>query len=396
MEASQTAPQTAPEAPASDPSCSRRVTAAPDLAPVQTPPAAPKAKGRGKRKSRYVPWAGGYVRTEMDGRTQTYWIAKMVRGTRYHVSTKAHTLKDALVELDRFTADPDGYSAGTPDPKGQPVKLTAELIDDFLTYSREVKKNSPRWVQEQGFYLKGGQNGWDRAWLTVLGTVDLKRVSLSRDIEPALKGDSASVRQKRIAVLKALYGWLRKVLHTVSPTEDPTFGTLAVPQLPPAQLTKEKAFSQKDFRAVLKKLSGNSADAATVQAATGWHLTETIRFARSGEIEGNVLICPMTKGGEPLRSSVSKRAAAAARRLREHGTLNEKHYREALLKAHEEAGLKPGTVNPGKFRHSVATDAINRGASPAEVSGFLGHKSPRTTKRFYATFATPKKIPTLI
>jgi integrase len=50
---------------------------------------------------------------------------------------------------------------------------------------------------------------------------------------------------------------------------------------------------------------------------------------------------------------------------------------------------------PGRFRHSVATWAIQAGAHPAAVSAFLGHKSPATTKRFYATLATSPKVPTL-
>jgi len=35
----------------------------------------------------------------------------------------------------------------------------------------------------------------------------------------------------------------------------------------------------------------------------------------------------------------------------------------------------------------VATWAIERGDDPAAVAAFLGHKSPATTRRFYATLA---------
>ena len=44
---------------------------------------------------------------------------------------------------------------------------------------------------------------------------------------------------------------------------------------------------------------------------------------------------------------------------------------------------------------AVATEAIERGATPEQVSAFLGHKSPQTTKKFYATLAVAPKIPTL-
>jgi integrase len=52
-------------------------------------------------------------------------------------------------------------------------------------------------------------------------------------------------------------------------------------------------------------------------------------------------------------------------------------------------------VTAGSFRHTVATEAIERGATPEQVSAFLGHRSPQTTKRFYATLSVPPKIPTL-
>ncbi len=40
-------------------------------------------------------------------------------------------------------------------------------------------------------------------------------------------------------------------------------------------------------------------------------------------------------------------------------------------------------------------EAVNAGADPAIVSVLLGHKSPRTTRRFYATHASQAKVPTL-
>jgi len=54
---------------------------------------------------------------------------------------------------------------------------------------------------------------------------------------------------------------------------------------------------------------------------------------------------------------------------------------------------KVPAFTPGQFRHSVATWAITKGADPASVAAFLNHKSPRTRMRFYATHATPKKVP---
>jgi site-specific recombinase XerD len=51
--------------------------------------------------------------------------------------------------------------------------------------------------------------------------------------------------------------------------------------------------------------------------------------------------------------------------------------RAALLKIAEEAGL--GTVTPHQLRHTLATQAINRGMSLEAIAALLGHKSMRMT-----------------
>jgi integrase len=48
----------------------------------------------------------------------------------------------------------------------------------------------------------------------------------------------------------------------------------------------------------------------------------------------------------------------------------------------------------GRFRHTVATAAVNSGTDKAAVSAFLNQKDPRTLKRFYATNSVVTKIPT--
>ena len=51
--------------------------------------------------------------------------------------------------------------------------------------------------------------------------------------------------------------------------------------------------------------------------------------------------------------------------------------RQALLKVAEQAGL--GTVTPHQLRHTLATQAINRGMSLEAIAALLGHKSMRMT-----------------
>jgi integrase len=238
-------------------------------------------------------------------------------------------------------------------------------------------------------------------WADELAGRDLRRISLVGNIKPALVG--ATQRQHRIAVLKSLYAWLRKERNLLSVAEDPTFQTLPTPQARPQQWTREKVIPVEDYRKVRELVAPHWRDGMDVQAATGWHVTELIRFAMAGSIapapddeqEGTagILVCPQTKAGEPLRTRVGPELLGAARRLLERGMFTRRHYGIAINKACKDAGVARFT--PGRFRHTVATYAINRGADPASVAAFLNHKSARTTRRFYATHAAARRVPTL-
>ena len=76
------------------------------------------------------------------------------------------------------------------------------------------------------------------------------------------------------------------------------------------------------------------------------------------------------------------------------GAFDRVHFQTAVKSACLAAEIPP--FGTGQLRHSVATWAINAGADPTAVSAFLGHRSPRTTRKFYATHAAPRKVPTLV
>lgn len=342
----------------------------------------------GERK----PWLGGFIRRDEEGQP-IYVIRKRVDGKRYEVSTRCHTERAALKQLERFEADPSSYTPSG-DDKVQ-LYLDEKLALEFLVHCREVKKNSPLWLNKQKGYV-----AW---WAGKLTDINLVRVSLTTHIEPALEGLGA--RAHRIATLKALYSWLRKVKHAITPAQDPTFGTLSVPQSDPnARLMKDKAISKKDYPKTRAHLDGHWRAALDVQAGTGWHITEVRRFAEGGAIEqhprkakgvAGVLVCPEAKAGGLLRTAVGQEVLVAADLLLERGTFSVEKYGLAVKAASIEAGVHP-PLTPGRMRHSVATWAINAGADPAQVSAFLNHKNPRTTRKFYATHAVATKVPTLL
>ncbi|MDC0714187.1 hypothetical protein POL68_37330 [Stigmatella sp. ncwal1] len=135
-----------------------------------------------------------------------------------------------MEQLKRFEADPDGYSP-TGAPQEQPLYLDVALASEFLTHSRDVDKNSVRWVKKQQGYL-----AW---WADQFKGRNLRKLILLDDILPALEGQKA--RGHRIAIIKRVYSYLRKVKHVLTVAEDPTFGRLSVPQAKPEQWKRVKA-----------------------------------------------------------------------------------------------------------------------------------------------------------
>lgn len=323
-------------------------------------------------------WEGGYVT-----RAGVHVIFRRVRGRLYEVSTRAKSRRAALRHLERFESDPEGYTAEGEAPKGA-LLLNPELGAAFLTWSRDVKKNSPKWVKDQQRSL-----AW---WEEKLRGADLRALKTAR-LVAAL--DGAPGKKHLIATLKRLFTWLRTERHLISTAEDPTYGALKVPQSPPQQLEQRKAISREEFDRALTALEGWPRDALQVLGATGWHVSELEAFSQGGAVERHplngapVLRCPRTKRGVPLLTQVGQDAADAAARLLEHGEAVSYFALRRELKAVGASFL------PGWMRHSVASMAINSGADPAAVAAFLNHLSPSTSRRFYATHAVPKIVPTM-
>jgi len=337
-------------------------------------------------------WQGGYIIRDSKGR-DLYFIRKQIDGKRYDLSTGCHSVRAAVKQLDRFEANPAAFSARGVEPEAA-ICLDEALCTEFMEFNRDVKKNSPNWLRKQADYV-----AW---WAGQLDGLDLRRVNIGDHLKPALA--RASAVPHRTATVKAIYSWLRKEKHLITAAQDPTFGALPVPQSKPEQWKRMKAIPKDHYLLAREHLTATWRDPLDVHAGTGWHLTELQRFAQSGTIEpvpvgsaegvAGVLVCPQTKGGEMLRTAVRGGVLEAAKRLHERGSLSIEKYGLAVKAACRAARIEPFT--PGQFRHSVATWAINNGADPASVAAFLNHKSPRTTRKFYATHATPKKIPTLL
>ena len=337
-------------------------------------------------------WEGGYIHKDARGR-DLYVIRQQVSGKRYEVSTRTFSYRAALEQLKRFQGDPEGY-----DPRGlvrpEGIYLDLDLSTKYLAYSRSERGNSHEWVTKQRAILS-----W---WAEQLKGVDLRGASVRDSILPAL--DRAEGKPHKVAVLKALYTWLRRERREISLAEDPTAGgglTIPLPRRPHGK--GPKAIPRERVELVRKHLVGGWADALDLQYATAWHVTEVKRFAAEGEVDppsaaqkeqGVAAILTVEhKSGAPHRTAVDATTLAAAMRLRERGGFAISWYHRAVKSACKAAGVTP--FGPGVMRHSVSTWAVDAGADMPAVSTFLGHLSAQTTKKFYATHATPRN-PTIV
>jgi len=360
-------------------------------------------------------WAGGFVRIVGVGPTKqrVYVIRKQVGGQRYEVSTRRNSEVEALLELAKFQQSPATYDpTPSPDLLGdegpRPVYLDSDLIKEYLDHCTKIGTSHQWWNAKRRFL------GW---WLGKLHGVDLRRADLKRDILTPLARMPS--RQHRIAVIKAFYAEMRdaengKGIFTAS--EDPTLSTLKVPNRPPAQQARRRVFAIEDLERVKKELVDGPRwrlYAIEVLSGTGWHYSEVRRFAANGSVESLptsqqpkkqkgklpagapvAVLVTVHKGGSIHKTAGSANVLAAAKRIRKLRHLPEFHFHLVLRQISRKLKLKV-PVTPGSFRHTVGHEAWERGATPEAVSAFLGHRSPQTTRRFYATLAVAPKVPTL-
>lgn len=321
------------------------------------------------------PWEGGYVRRDSKGR-DVFVIERWVRGKKFHISTRCHSHRAAIKQLERFEGSPIDYR---PDG-GQVVQITDELCEGYLDHLINHRETSGKYAREMVRHLGD--------WATDLRGKNLRTLQLA-DVRGPL--ERRTNQQHRVIALKGFCRWLRQDKGVLRTAEDITL-EVPVPQATPEKWKRKKIVELERIGAALGKLKGPYRDFVLVLTATGMHITELERFCRhQGEsdlVEGDplVLITPH-KSGEKTRIPLAiPEVCDAARRLRASGeSPSRMHHR--LREACLAAKVKPFTM--GLMRHTVGTYAVNGGSSVEVVSKFLGHQDVKTTRRFYLDLEKP-------
>lgn len=345
-------------------------------------------------------WQGGYVRQRVDDRGRfvgrpTFVIDRVVAGTRFHVSTRAHDLGTAMRHLTRFEANPAGYS-----PSGMPTEAAVHLgVDLILEYfEHQLAKGQTReWAEEVSRCLGD--------WADVIGHLDFRRLSLHHDLKPAL--DTWPKRKAaRMKALKGFARWLRTERGLLRHAEDATLD-LRVPQARPEKWSRRKIVPPEHVTKVLRVLAAPFRDMLHLLTATAWHVTEVRRFVESGELvrlqpkKGGPLAVLMTqhKGGSITRTPLQYvEHLEAAERLQKEMQGKPWPKRMTIARHMRAACAKAGVpvFGMGVMRHSVLTWAHERGAEMAALKEFAHHESEQTTRRFYVDLAVPvNQVPVL-
>jgi hypothetical protein len=329
----------------------------------------------------------GYIHRRKDGRPLFILERQMTidgQRHRFHVSTRATSLKAALEQLARFESDPFAYNPVGGDLRA-PLVLTADLADKFFRHqlarglSRKYARETLTWLGRWGKSLK---------------TVDLRRMQLARDVLPVLDAASGA-RRPMMAALKTFMTWLRLERHELTSAEDVT-RDLRLPQADVARHKKRVAHDVSHVRKALAKLKGVYRDALLFQAATACHISELERFVRDERSKLDVFDKPkrLADGSQALAvvsvwhktkkthrlALVRREAVEAAQRLLDRGTLPPRNkLNEAVYAACVAAKVPRFSF---ALRHSVLTWGAKRGVSEERLAQHAGHEDVRTTRRY--------------
>lgn len=321
-------------------------------------------------------WLGGYVRQGKKG--QVFVIERWLHGVHHHVSTKCRTERAALRELEKFEANPTGYSPHAVSRREQLV-LTPELVDEYERWQRNVKRTTRSHARDCARYLE--------AWMLEFAGRDVRTLSLHEHIKPAL-GAWRTARHNRIVALKGFTAWLRREKGLLTRAEDPTLD-LQVPPSRPEKLRRRKAIAREVVEATLPHLRPDVRDLVVLLAATGLHVSEVRRFVDSGELyapaehQQDVVanLSVVHKSGRLHTVALTRDALDAAQRLKASGIPSHSVVWFDTRAACDKAGVPHWNV--GSLRHSVATWLAEAGVPLAAISEQLGHRDPRTTSDFY-------------
>lgn len=329
----------------------------------------------------YRPWRAGGV-TLGHWRSGIAWIDRTVHGRRYRISTGCRTPEAALSEYQRFEADPARYV-----PRGKTGTTWDQAVTAFLRFSEAVKLNTSRHVEKQEAHL-ANFGSYTRAGSRVFASLEGFTASDVRSFMAALTEGQITGREvgaptvnRHLASLKAFMSWAREERLTKNGADR------EVPMVredKAVRLPEEVAGSR--WRAVLAELDERWRATAEVQLGAGLRYGE-VAHIEAEHVHAHAIHVPKAKGRRGRTVPVSRRTAAAARRLLALGGVPDdeaSQMNHRLEEAAKRAGVPRFTSHALRHTYGTVTlRALLRGAQGLrELQERMGHASIRTTEKY--------------
>jgi integrase len=362
-------------------------------------------------------WAGGRIAALKGGRKR--WLLERAFAGKQHTIPLPGVRDEegALAALYAWRADPAGFLERHQQKRRRDRGLVHGAVRlesgdlDALKADQERRGLSPRYIHS---CVKHG-----REWLQAWRGVDLRHVTRSE--VHAVLAKLGGNHHKRVLALKALCALLVNA-GRLDPAHNPG-RHVTVPPARPERAVRTKGYSAATLAAVYALLPDQDVrDAFRLQASTGMHASEVSRIAESKveeawDREPLARLTPLTqtpagtsaiagtvtvwhKRGSPHTISLDAACFAAALRLQRQGRApGQGRMWRQLQSASRQAGVPQ--VRAAELRHSFValaqagrwvTPAGDSGLSLEEVAAVTGHRSSRTTARFYNVQEVPRLL----
>ncbi len=355
-------------------------------------------------------WAGGRIATRRDG-VEIHYLERMLLGRRVSVALEG-SADDAKDELRRFTRDPAEWlkARGHATDPSAAAGVDARTVQLFLDHLKEGKRDLG-YRQNTHHYLT--------LWSEWFAGRAIREVT-SAQLATAIR-EWKNAKRHRIIALKSYCSFVRDELHRLTIGEDPSL-SIKVPVAVAEKSVRVKGHTMEHVELIYGLVAEQDVrDVICLRALSGMHEREASRIATG---KGIVLALPDTgceiagtvtfvhKSGDAHVQSLSAQALAATLRLTVRGRPidNARQHREirraaelASAAATLEAG-KPVVIPPlmpGELRHSFVTWArkagrevkvAGTGLALDAIADAIGHKSKRTTSKFYDGTEVPPMI----
>jgi integrase len=327
---------------------------------------------------RYQPWkhrgvALGFVRSGI------FWIDRTVHGRRFRVSTGCRTGDAALLEYQRFEADPSRFV-----PRGKVGTAWDDAVKAYLRYSEDVKLNGASHLAHQEYRL-ANLGAFTRGGSRVFASLEgFTKADILAFIAALTSGEitgrkvGAPSVNRHLSDLKALMRWAREEAHLTKNTADQDV----------AMVREERGIGAhaevpaRRWRAVAPLLLPRWRAALEVLLGAGLRPNELAALEEE-DLLPHAIHVPRSKTRRGRTIPASSRCLAAAEQLLKLDSCPDDEgaqFKRRVEVAAKKAGVDPFTAYD--LRHTYATCCLRAGAALRDVQEWMGHASIRTTEKY--------------